>query len=67
VDRIPLLPTHANGRPALAAYLLDAAAAVYRAYGIMVFTLDEDAIVEITGCGDPALFPIFGLPFELPT
>lgn len=63
---IPLRPTRANGQPALAAYLWDPASGVYRAYGIMVFTFDEDAIVEITGFGDPSLFPVFGLPSELP-
>ena len=37
----------------------------YGAYGIMVLTLDGDAIAEITGFGDPALFPSFGLPSQL--
>jgi RNA polymerase sigma-70 factor (ECF subfamily) len=63
---IPLLPTRANAQPALAAYLWDAGARIYRAYGIMVFEFDRGAIAEITGFGDPTLFPIFGLPAELP-
>lgn len=62
LDEIPLVPTRANRLPALAAYLFDAEAGVYRAYGIMVFTIEGDEIGEITGFGDPALFPLFGLP-----
>jgi RNA polymerase sigma-70 factor (ECF subfamily) len=66
LDEIPLLPTRANGQPALAAYLWNVAARVYEPYGLMVFTLEGDSIVEITGFADPALFPLFGLPGELP-
>jgi RNA polymerase sigma-70 factor (TIGR02960 family) len=65
LDQIPLLPTRANRQPALAGYVLDADAGVYRAYGIQVLTLDRGAIAEITGFGDPSLFPLFGLPTEL--
>jgi len=31
----------------------------------MVLTLDGDSIAEITGCTDPAVFPLLGLPSEL--
>ncbi len=65
LDEIRLLSTRANRQPALAAYVLDREAGVYRAYGIMVLTLDGEAIAEITGFGDPTLFPLFGLPGEL--
>ena len=65
LDQIPLIPTRANRQPALAGYVLDEEAGVYRAYGIQVFSLDGDAIAEITGFGDPSLFPLFGLPSEL--
>ena len=65
LDQIRLLPTRANRQPALARYVLDRQAAVYRAYGIMVLTLDGDSIAEITGFGDASLFPLFGLPTEL--
>jgi RNA polymerase sigma-70 factor (TIGR02960 family) len=65
LDEIRLLPTRANRQPALAGYVLDREAGVYRAYGIMVLTLDRDAIAEITGFSDPSLFPLFGLPPEL--
>jgi RNA polymerase sigma-70 factor, ECF subfamily len=33
-----------------------------RAYGIMVLTIRDDIIGEITGFADPSLFPLFGLP-----
>ena len=67
LDEIRLVETRANRQPALAAYVLDREAGVYRAYGIMVLTLERDAIAEITGFGDPTLFPLFGLPDELQT
>jgi len=57
---IRLVPTRANGQPAVAAYLRDGAAA--RAYGIMVLTVHAGLIGEITGFADPSLFAPFGLP-----
>jgi RNA polymerase sigma-70 factor (ECF subfamily) len=57
---IRLLPLQANQQPAVAAYMRDGAAA--RAYGIMVLTIHDDMIGEITGFADPSLFPLFGLP-----
>jgi RNA polymerase sigma-70 factor (ECF subfamily) len=65
LDEIRLLPTHANRQPALAAYILDREADVHRAYGLMVLTIESDAIREITGFSDATLFPFFGLPVEL--
>ena len=65
LDRIPLVATSANRQPAVAAYFLDPQAGVFRPYGIMVLTLDGDSIAEITGCTDPAVFPLLGLPSEL--
>ncbi len=65
LDQIRLLPTRANRQPALAAYLLDRETGVHRGYGLMVLSLDGDAIAEITGFADPTLFPLFGLPAEL--
>jgi len=67
LDQIPLLPTRANRQPAVGAYLLDPEAGVYRPYGIMVLALDGDSIAEITGCTDPSVFPLLGLPTELKT
>lgn len=65
LDQIRLVPTRANRRPALAAYALDPDAGAYVGYGIMVFEIGGDEIVEITGCADPALFPLFDLPSAL--
>jgi len=65
LDQLPLIPTHANRQPAVGAYFPDPEAGVYRPYGIMVLTLDDDTIAEITGCTDPAIFPLLGLPPEL--
>jgi RNA polymerase sigma-70 factor (ECF subfamily) len=65
LDRIPLLPTRANRQPAIGAYFPDPEAGVYRPYGIMVLSLDGEAIAEITGCTDPSMFPLLGLPNKL--
>jgi RNA polymerase sigma-70 factor (ECF subfamily) len=56
--RITLVPTRANGRPALAAYHDG------EGYGIMVFEVAHGAIAEIVGFADATLFPVFGLPAE---
>ena len=65
LDLIRLVPIRANRQPAVGAYFLDAEAGVYRPYGLMVFTLDGEAIAQITGFPEPALFAPFGLPAEL--
>ena len=65
LDLIRLVPIRANRQPAVGAYFLDAEAGVYRPYGLMVFTLDGEAIAQITGFPEPALFASFGLPAEL--
>jgi len=65
LDEIRLLPTRANRQPALAAFVLDREAGIHRAYGLMVLSLDGDAIAEITGFVDPSLFPWFGLSGEV--
>src|SRR5262245_38772128 len=65
LDQIPLVPTRANRQPALGAYFPDPEAGVYRPYGVMVLALDGESIAEITGCTDPTIFPLMGLPTEL--
>ena len=65
LDQISLVPTRANMRPAVAAYVRDPGGRRATAYGIMVLTIDGSAIGEITGFADPALFPFFGLPGHL--
>lgn len=66
LTRMWLVPTAANGQPALAAYFSEAPGAPYAAYGVMVFALAGDAIAGITGfAGYPQLFPALGLPESL--
>jgi RNA polymerase sigma-70 factor (ECF subfamily) len=60
LSEIRLVPTRANGQPAMAAYMRDGDTA--QAYGIMVLTIHAGLIGEITGFADPELFPLFGLP-----
>jgi RNA polymerase sigma-70 factor, ECF subfamily len=57
-----LVATRANGQPAFACYLPDAHAAIARAYGLFVLTLEGDRISAITWFGERSLFAHFGLP-----
>jgi RNA polymerase sigma-70 factor (ECF subfamily) len=61
-----VVPTRANTQPAFGCYLPDAQAAIARPYGLLVLTLDEDAIAGITWFADTGLFRHFGLPRTLP-
>jgi RNA polymerase sigma-70 factor (ECF subfamily) len=66
LELIRLRPARANGQPALAAFVQEAAGEPFRAYGVMVFALEGDRIAGITGfAAYPELFPLFGLPAEL--
>jgi RNA polymerase sigma-70 factor (ECF subfamily) len=65
LDRIRLVPTSANRQPALAAYTWEPEARAHRAYGIMVFALEADAVAGIVGFADASLFERFGLATEL--
>ncbi|MEV4293354.1 sigma-70 family RNA polymerase sigma factor [Microbispora rosea] len=56
-----MVPTRANGQPALAAYL-DGGDGVFRAHSLQVLTLAEDGIARNVVFGDPALFAVFSLP-----
>jgi RNA polymerase sigma-70 factor (ECF subfamily) len=60
------LLTRANGQPAIAWYILDAAGGTYRAASIEVLTLAGDLVEQITAFADAGFFPRFGLPDELP-
>src|SRR5262245_30743419 len=66
VGRLRLVPTRANGQPAFGCYVPDAHAAIARAQGLMVLTLEGDRISAITWFGDRSVFPHFGLPRTLP-
>jgi len=61
-----LVPTRANGQPAFACYLPDAHAAIARAWGLFVLTLEGDRISAITWFSERSLFAHFGLPRTLP-
>jgi RNA polymerase sigma-70 factor (TIGR02960 family) len=60
-----VVPTRANGQPALGGYLPDPATGVAHPRGLIVLTLEEDAVSAITWFGDTSLFPRFGLPETL--
>ncbi len=63
LDRIRLVPTRANGQPALAAYADEDTPGAHHAYGVMVFALRGDRISAITGFPRrPDLFVRLGLP-----
>lgn len=61
-----VVATRANGQPAFGCYLPDTQAAMARAYGLIVLTLEGGAIAAITWFGDTGVFPHFGLPRTLP-
>jgi RNA polymerase sigma-70 factor (ECF subfamily) len=58
-----MVPTSANGQPAVAAYLRGEDG-IYRAYAIVVLTTAAAGISRIVVFGDPGLFAGFGLPLE---
>jgi RNA polymerase sigma-70 factor (ECF subfamily) len=59
---LKMVPTRANNEPAFGYYRKDPNADVYRASGIMVFTVSDDQISSMTRFGDKGLFACFGLP-----
>jgi RNA polymerase sigma-70 factor (ECF subfamily) len=60
-----VVPTRANGQPALGLYLADPHASVYRAYALLVITTAGDRITAITGFTSNVMTR-FGLPRTLP-
>ena len=56
-----MLPTSANGQPAVAAYTRGRDG-TYRPYGIVVLTATAAGITRITSFGDPGLVTAFGFP-----
>jgi RNA polymerase sigma-70 factor, ECF subfamily len=59
-----MLPTRANGQPAVAAYYRSAEDG-YLPYGIVVLTAAAEGISGITSFGDPDLVTAFGFPIVL--
>jgi RNA polymerase sigma-70 factor (TIGR02960 family) len=62
---IRMVPTRANGQPALGCYRADPGTGTMRGTGLVVLTLEGDRISAITRFS-PGLFPLFGLPPTLP-
>jgi RNA polymerase sigma-70 factor, ECF subfamily len=56
-----MIPTAANGQPALAAYMRDGDGVLW-AHGIQVLTMSGPAIAQIVSFNDPGLLAVFGLP-----
>ena len=54
-----MLPTSANGQPAVAAYIRDQHGN-YQPYGICVLTVTAAGIRRISSFGDPGLVTVFG-------
>jgi RNA polymerase sigma-70 factor (ECF subfamily) len=65
--RWQLLATSANSQPAVAGYLWDEQTTAFRAETIIVLAFHAERIEEITAFRSPELFPLFGLPEQLPT
>jgi RNA polymerase sigma-70 factor (ECF subfamily) len=62
-----VVPTRANTQPAFGCYLPDAHAAIARPYGLIVLTLEADAIAAITWFAGTGVFRQFELPRTLPS
>jgi RNA polymerase sigma-70 factor, ECF subfamily len=60
-----VIPTAANGQPAIAAYQRGADG-VARAHAVQVLTVRESRVARIVAFLDPGLFATFGLPPALP-
>ncbi len=60
-----VVPTRANGQPAVGLYLADPHASVYRAYALLVITTAGDRITAMTGFTADVMAR-FGLPRSLP-
>jgi RNA polymerase sigma-70 factor (ECF subfamily) len=65
VKRWRLVPTSANGQPALAGYVWDEETSAFLAHALTVLTLKAGRIDEIMAFLTPELFPRFGLPESL--
>jgi len=65
-QELKLVPTRANNQPALAYYLADPCAPLWRASSLVVLTLRENQVSALTSFGDLGLLSRFGLPRTLP-
>jgi len=60
-----VVATRANTQPAFGCYLPDPQAAIARPYGLLVLTLEAEAVAAITWFTDTGVFRHFGLPRTL--
>jgi RNA polymerase sigma-70 factor (ECF subfamily) len=65
-QELKFVPTRANDQPALAYYLADPCAPIWRASGLVVLTLRGNRVCAITRFGSLGLLGRFGLPRTLP-
>lgn len=63
---VKILPTRANGQPALVLYLPDPCAPIWRANSLVVLTLRGGQIRALTRFGNLGLLARFGFPRTLP-
>lgn len=66
LEKIHLVPVRSNRQPATAAYIADPEDGGYQFYGLMVFSMQGDAIRAITGFPDSDIGDYFALPPWLP-
>jgi RNA polymerase sigma-70 factor (ECF subfamily) len=64
--RFRLLPTRANGLPAVGVYAASTVDGPYEAVAVTLFSVDQGRVSRITKFGMPQLFPSFGLARQLP-
>jgi RNA polymerase sigma-70 factor (TIGR02960 family) len=64
-DDVKVVPTRANNAPAFGYYRSDPHAAVHRAGGIFVVSVEGEQLSSLTRFGDKSLFATFGLPRTL--
>ncbi|MDQ7903110.1 RNA polymerase subunit sigma-70 [Phytohabitans sp. ZYX-F-186] len=62
VGRFRMVPTAANGMPAVAAYVCPPGDDTYRAFAIGVIRVEGDRIAELSAFHDTSLFAAFELP-----
>jgi RNA polymerase sigma-70 factor (ECF subfamily) len=66
VGRFRMVPTAANGMPAVGAYVRGPGEQDYKAFAIGVLRVEGGLIAELSAFHDPGLFPAFGLPMTFP-
>ena len=63
--RFQMIPTAANGQPALASYMRGPDG-VHRAHAIQVLTIAASRVTRVISFNDPGLLATFGLPSAVP-